>query len=467
MILESLLRLRRLGAILLLCSASSVAFAADADAIAEAVAADEAPRAFLRALVDDFGGRLPGTETHAAARARLVDELAALGLEPEVIPFPIPGWIRGADEVALLAPIERPVRSAALAYSEPHPPVEGPVVYIGRGGEEDYPAGELRGAIGLVAPNARHRSDQLAEIAADRGLTGLLFINRVGGGQVLARSGNFSGTPLAVPIYSITQEEGFWMQRLLADGQTVRLRLTTRSRSLPTEAANVRVRFPGRSSSTLVVGAHFDSWDLGQGAIDNGLGVAQLFALARALRGLDLHHSVELIWLDAEEIGLWGSLHQARLSADEPLVAMLNLDMVGVPIGVNALGADSLVPALERWHERRDEPLEKGVENLNWMASDHTPYQLAGVRSLTFNAPIRRESVRYYHDFADTWDKVHEGLIEESSAVIASLVVTLANDATLEAHRLEPAEIRALFERFNLLERLAAVGLEPAQKAGL
>ena len=38
-------------------------------------------------------------------------------------------------------------------------------------------------------------------------------------------------------------------------------------------------------------------------------------------------------------------------------------------------GDDSLVPALERWHAARGEArrLPKGVENFNWVGSDHTP----------------------------------------------------------------------------------------------
>jgi Zn-dependent M28 family amino/carboxypeptidase len=147
----------------------------------------------------------------------------------------------------------------------------------------------------------------------------------------------------------------------------------------------------------------------------------------------------------------------------DPVVAMINLDMVGVPIGVNALGDDTLVPALERWHAARGEAtrLPKGVENLNWLASDHTPYQLAGVRAITFNGPIPRESVRYYHDFADTIDKVSPQLIEDSSAVIIDLVRFLARDSSLPTGLRPPEETEKLFTRFGLEKRLRAMDLWP------
>lgn len=433
----------------------------DPAAVAQRVREDAAPRKFLERLSDDFGGRLTGSAASVGARARLISELKKLGLEPQTETFSMPGWERGDDSAEMLAPFARPLRVAALAYTQPAERFEAEVVHLGRGRPEDYPKKSVKGMIGLVDASANLRGDRLGELAVEHGLRGLLYTNREGGGQLLARSSSFQGDAMPVPFFCITQEEGQWIARLLARGETVRIAMESQSRPRPVEGVNVSVTFPGAEPSTVLVGAHFDSWDLGQGALDNGIGVAQLFALARALRDTQLRHTVKLVWFDGEEQGLWGSRIHAAATRDEPLVAMVNLDMVGVPIGVNALGADGLVPALERWEKTLPEnTLPKGVENLNWLGSDHTPFQLAGVPSITFNAPIHRESVRYYHDLADTIDKVYPGLIEDASAVIASLVVTLAEDPQLSARRLSKARVREMFTRFNLKERLLATGLE-------
>jgi Zn-dependent M28 family amino/carboxypeptidase len=157
---------------------------------------------------------------------------------------------------------------------------------------------------------------------------------------------------------------------------------------------------------------------------------------------------------------LWGSRHAAALIGDTPIVAMINLDMVGVPIAVNALGDTTLVAALERWNAARGEhKLGKGVENINWFGSDHTPYQLAGVRTLTFNAPIPRESVRYYHDMADTIDKLPEQIVADSTAIIGDLVLALAEDTTLAAFRRSPENTKKLFTTFGLEPRMRGLGL--------
>ena len=420
-----------------------------------------APHDFLTKLCDDFGPRMTGSAGNTAAMARLADTLHAHGYAPAKVAFTMPGWERGDDRVEVMTPFARRLRVAALSYTQPHGAFEAEVVDLGDAKGAELAKLETRGRVGVLSPTTALQTGEIVAMAEARGLRAVLFVNREGGGQLLARTGSFAGTPLPLPIYSIAQEEGRWLQRLLARGTAVRVRLETKSRCREVATANLHLVVPGRVASRLVVGAHFDSWDLGQGAMDNGIGIAQLYALALALRDATPHHTVELVWFNGEEQGLRGSRFAASQLGTTPVVAMINLDMVGVPIGVNALGDDSLVPALERWHGARTEGerLAKGVENLNWVGSDHTPYQLAGVRALTFNGPIPRESVRYYHDFADTIDKVPAQLIADASAVVVSCVRALADDQTLKAERRPADETKKLFTRFGLEKRMRAMGL--------
>ncbi len=419
----------------------------------------------LTRLCDDFGGRLTGSENNRLAMDRLSEELRSLGFVPERKSFSFPGWERGDDRVDLLVPFRRPLRAAALSYTEPHAAFEGPVIDLGRGRDEDFPKNSLQGCIGLLDSSTESLRSILIT-AEQRGLVGLLATNREDGGQLLARTGSFSGKPLPLPVYSITQEEGRWLKRLLARGQPARVRMETRSRCVAAQTSNLVVRIPGRTDGLLIVGAHFDSWDLGQGALDNGLGTAQLFALAHLLRDQKPLRTIELVWFNGEEQGLWGSRHAARELGDAPVVAMLNLDMVGVGQAVNALGDDSLVPALERWNESRGtRKLPLGVQNSGWFGSDHTPYQMVGVRALTLNGPIDRAAVRFYHDFADTIDKLPESLLADSTDVIADLVVALANDDTLTPFRRSSVDTVALFEKSKMLERLKAVEWWPLGRA--
>lgn len=414
--------------------------------------------AVLTRLCDDFGGRLTGTVTSTAALERLAGELRAAGLQPEFSRFTMPGWERGQDTAWLVAPFHRPLRVTALAYTQPQPAFEADVVAIGDG----QITADARGKIVVVSYANHVPIRELAALAVAHGVRGILQTDREAGGQLLARTGSFVGEALPLPIFSLTQEEGLWLQRLSARGSPLRVRMETSSRVRDVSTANLIVTLRGRSTDRVLVGAHFDSWDLGQGALDNGLGIAQLFALARSLQGRDLARTVELIWFNGEEQGLWGSRHAAEQLRDTPIVAMINLDMVGVPIAVNALGDESLVPALSHWNEGRGtEQLRLGVQNVNWFGSDHSPFQLSGVRTITFNAPIARDSVRYYHDFADTIDKLPVDVVVDSTKVIGDLVLALVNDSSLAPFRRSSDDTKTIFTKFGLERRMQAIGCWP------
>lgn len=434
------------------------------DAIMKEAGADQSGHEFLTRLCDDFGGRMTGTPGNRGALERTLAELTELGIEARLEPFKMPGWVRGKDEVEMLAPVRRPLRVASLSYTQPHEQFEAEVVDIGQGRDEDFAGLEAAGKVGLLAPNTTVPRGQYEKAAVAHGMRGILFIDRVAGGQLLARTGSFTGEPLRIPVYSITQEEGNWIGRLLKRGQTVRISMVTRSHCEEIETANIVATFPGRTADLVVVGAHFDSWDLGQGAMDNGIGTAQLYVIAKMLRAHAAQNlrTIQLVWFNGEEQGLWGSRVHAPTLHDRPVAAMINLDMVGFPLSVNSLGYDDLLPLLERYNASLGEKkLKQGVGNINWFGSDHTPYQLAGIRSITFGGLIPPESVRYYHDLADTIDKVDPRIIPESAAVIAALAYRLANEPGLTTSRVSAADTEALFRKFTLETRMKGVGLWP------
>jgi len=434
------------------------------DAIVADALADQAGTEFLTRLCDDFGGRLTGSVNNRGALERTVAELKALGIEARLEPFTMPGWIRGDDEAEMLAPVKRKLRFASLSYTQPNERFEAEVIDLHDGREADFAGLDARGKIGLLALTSNVPRGEFDARAVKHGLRGALFTDRVNGGQLLARTGSFNGVPLRVPVYAITQEEGLWMSRLLKRGEIVRVSMLTRSHCAAVATANIVVTFPGRTGDLIVVGAHFDSWDLGQGATDNGLGTAQLFALAKVLKAHAPENlrTIELVWFNGEEEGLWGSRLHAPALKGRPVAAMLNLDMVGFPIAVNSLGYDELLPVLERFDASLGaRKLKLGVSNINWFGSDHTSFQLEGIPSLTLGGRIEPDVVRYYHDFADTVEKVDPRMIPESAATVAALVYRLANEPGLSTTRRTPAETAALFRKFDLEKRMKGLGLWP------
>jgi Iap family predicted aminopeptidase len=435
------------------------------DAIVADALKDHAAYEFLGHLCDDFGGRLTGSPANQAALIRTVEALRAIGVDARLQTFKMPGWVRRDDEATMIAPFTRKLRATALGYTQPCDAFTADVVDLGNGSEEALKGLDTRGKIGLLAPNAPTRRGGYNAYAKELGLKGILRTCRVAGGQLLCRTGSFQGEPSVIPAFCITQEEGLWMSRLLARHEPVRVRLHVTSFCKEVDTANIVATFPGRTADTIVLGAHFDSWDLGQGALDNGLGTAQVFAVAKLLHEHAPQNlrTVELVWFNGEEQGLWGSRHHAPTLKGRPVAAMINLDMVGFPTSVNALGCAELVPLLHRFNAtlgaRQLAKGDHGVDNVNWFGSDQTPYQLQGIRTITFGATIPPEDVRYYHDFGDTFDKVTPEIIGESSATIAALTYWLANEPGLAAGRMPEAEAAGLFAADGMEARLRELGL--------
>lgn len=454
---------------------------AEADAAGYAIVGDalltEGAYRALNELSDRFGPRMVGTPGHAAAMDWLERELEAMGVATRRERFRYPGWRRGDDRAEVVAPFRRPLRAAAMGYSTPAEPFEaGVAVYepgTATGEATDAAQDNYRGRVLVVPAHVRLSSEEQDALAERYGVRGFLTTNRVDGGQLLARTGSLDGDPAPVPMLAITQEEGEWLRRLVASGETVRVRLSSTSAPEPMIGENLIATIPGAlpegERQRVVVGAHFDSWDLGQGALDNGLGVAQLLETARLLRRHvgALPHTVELVWFDAEEVGLWGSRAYAKRHASRgeatDLRVMLNLDMVGEPQGLNAMGFDALVPALEAAGDERLGAwrFERPVANETWLGSDHHPFVARGVPSITFHAPIDPDAVRYYHDFADTVDKVDRYHLARASAIVALLVRDLATTEIEGLRRLTPPETERLLSEAGAEQPLRAMGWWP------
>ncbi len=88
----------------------------------------------------------------------------------------------------------------------------------------------------------------------------------------------------------------------------------------------------------VVLGAHLDSTStdsdaelIAPGADDNASGVAAVLAAAELLSDYDLPFTLHYVLFTGEEQGLYGSTTyaQAMAAADEEIIAVLNLDMIG------------------------------------------------------------------------------------------------------------------------------------------
>src|SRR2546430_2474988 len=95
--------------------------------------------------------------------------------------------------------------------------------------------------------------------------------------------------------------------------------------------SNVLARMPGDArADTLVLAAHYDSVGAGPGASDDGIGVAALVEVARAIRNERFRNPILFLITDGEELGLLGAeafVADANLSRNAATV--INVDNRG------------------------------------------------------------------------------------------------------------------------------------------
>src|SRR5260370_24581207 len=117
----------------------------------------------------------------------------------------------------------------------------------------------------------------------------------------------------AIPVLSMTAEDQGQLERYVESGKKVRARFNAQNTfsNGPVESANVVGEIRGRENpeQVLVVGAHLDSWDLSEGATDNGTGSASVLGSAEAIvrSGMRPRRTIRFVLFTGEEQGLDGS----------------------------------------------------------------------------------------------------------------------------------------------------------------
>jgi hypothetical protein len=425
-------------------------------------------REAMRVLCDEIGGRVTGTRAGREAREfgeRLLNRYGLENVHQEV--FELQGWERGPFHLEVTAPRAMMMHAVALANTQSTPPggVEAPVVDVGRGYPEelDRLGGELRGSFALVTagslPGRRwmHRSEVMA-VVAERGAAGLLYqTTRPGSLPMTGMCWENGLSP--IPGAGISLEDGEWIKRRLAAGNEVRVRLAMTNLTGPAKSANVIGEIQGRTNEFVIIGAHLDSWDLGQGAVDNGTGAVVLLEAARALSALGVRPqaTIRFILFMGEELGLAGARAYAAAHRDElsRCRAMINCDMTGTPLGIRLMGHEYANPFFEELLGSLDGfELTAGVSNRPGIYGDHQPFFLRGVPVLSPRSRLEDESWQYYHTSADTYDKLTFKQLDLEAAFVAVLALELAATEKPVMRRLAEQEIDELIERHDLGESL-------------
>jgi carboxypeptidase Q len=188
----------------------------------------------------------------------------------------------------------------------------------------------------------------------------------------------------------------------------------------------------------VVLGAHLDSWDLGQGTTDNGTGSSVVLETARILgkSGIKPKRTIRFILFTGEEQGLFGSkayvkAHEAEM--DKCSMALVHDTGTGKVVGIGLQGRTAVKPILD---EELTALKELGCYDINLRGmpgSDHMSFDEAGVPGFA----VQQDWAEYrftHHSQSDTLDKAKEPDLIQGAQVLALAAVRVANLPNLLPH---------------------------------
>jgi Zn-dependent M28 family amino/carboxypeptidase len=465
---------------------------ADPDPLARALAgrafADPFPWQFLTRLAE-LPGRLGGSpgERRAADLAR-----EALPGDPRVEPFGVERWERGTTDLTATVerpdgPVERSFEAVALPYS-PAGTVAAPLVDVGHGTPDEFDAADCEGRVAVARTDSPadsrfvHRMESYGH-AIEAGAAAFVFANHVPGQLPPTGALRFGGEPsearrsssdgsdggdAPIPGVGVSRETGAWLTDYAADDATVRLDVDTTTTA--GESRNVVTRLGPATDERVLLVAHLDAHDTGEGALDNGAGLTVATTAARLLAAVvgdpdapdPLDRGVTVAAVGCEETGLLGSEALAASLRDEldggldAVHAVLNVDGAGRARDLRAFthGADAVARAAREVTDAVGQPL--AVESTPHPYSDHWPFLRAGVPALQLHSEPPDDDGSWgprglpvAHTRADTLDKVDLRNVREHAGLCALLVDALSRsdlprvDAGTLADRLREADAEA------------------------
>lgn len=161
--------------------------------------------------------------------------------------------------------------------------------------------------------------------AEARGAAGVLIRSVGTSNHRFAHTGMMSfpeGRQAAIPALAVSAPDADQIERIHAQGETVRVRLRTRAGWRgETASGNViaEVRGAQAPEEIVVIGAHLDSWDAGTGALDDGAGVGIVTAAAKLIKDLPQRprRTIRVVLFGAEEVGLVGARAYAEARRED------------------------------------------------------------------------------------------------------------------------------------------------------
>ncbi|HEX6324356.1 MAG TPA: M20/M25/M40 family metallo-hydrolase [Vicinamibacterales bacterium] len=398
----------------------------------------------LAELTDTYGPRITGSKNLERAITWAVDEMKKDGLETRLEPASVPVWIRGDERLDMIAPAEQPIVMLGLGGSvgTPEAGIQAPVLVVSSFDDLEARAAQAKGRIVLFnvpytsyGPTVAYRTNGASEAAKAGAVASL--VRAVGPeGLRTPHTGIMQyaeGVP-RIPAAAIPTEDAERLQRLQDRGVETVLRLRMQARSLPNAPSfNVVGEIRGREKpdEIVLIGCHFDSWDVGTGASDDAVGCIVTWEAARLIRklGLQPRRTIRLVLFTSEENGIHGGaayLKAHAAAAKDHVLALESDSGIFEPASIGLTGPPAARAVMQRVMTLLA-PL--GLETLGpgGGGADIGPIaQAGGVPTMAYSG----DSTKYFtihHTPADTIDRIAKAEVSKAAAAIAVIAYVTAD----------------------------------------
>ncbi len=433
----------------------------------------------LRSLCDEIGGRATGTEANLKSVDWALGRFKAAGVEARKEGFMMPAlWLERSASARIAGDQSFSVQVACMPFSTGTTTsgLTAALVDGGFGTEADFQrlGAKANGAFVLIETqelldlgglfkeyNDAVGIEQKAFAANAAGVVYMGSRSR----NVLYRHNASLNYKNKHPLLVMERDAARRGLRLLRAGKNLKLAAKIEVTSGPAyESYNVVGEIKGTMppEEFVVIGAHLDSWDLGDGALDNGCNVTLVIDLARQIKrlGLQPKRTIRFCLFNGEEQGLHGSWGYTKTHAHEldRTVMASSYDIgSGRIAGFFTGGRPELAAAAERAltpvlglgpFTQIDAPIV-GTDNFDFM--------MQGCGNLVAN----QESANYgpnYHARSDTFDKVDLEQLRLNAAIAAAVTWGFANMEVNWKRQTRP-EIEQLVKRTDLTQQMQSFGV--------
>ena len=267
-----------------------------------------------------------------------------------------------------------------------------------------------------------------------------------GDGVIVAQQNRAYDPAKAVPTLILRNDDFGRVERLLADGEDVRMEFHIVNHVYPEgrTSYNVVGEIPGtdKADEIVMMGGHLDSWHAATGATDNAIGSAIMMEAARLIQtlGLKPRRTVRLALWAGEEEGLLGSLAYVKQhfgTAENPKPEWAKLDCyfnvdtgTGRIRGAGIFGPPEAAAVLRPVLAQYIDWGVFGVSTTNSRVTggtDSTSFNNAGLPGVGFSQDPIEYNTLTHHTNLDTYERIIPDDVHKAAAIVAAAVWHVAN----------------------------------------